>query len=93
MIGQLAAVLSSDWCREQEDLLVSNLTLYRAGPGDMGNYTCRLGGGGAEAGLGIELSTNPCEVSKCLEKASTRAFSILKLQESIKTLSKTGVLL
>ena len=55
-------MLSSDWCREQEDLLVSNLTLYRAGPGDMGNYTCRLGGGGAEAGLGIELSTNPCEV-------------------------------
>ena len=50
---------SSDWCREQEDLLVSNLTLYRAGPGDMGNYTCRLGGGGAEAGLGIELSTIP----------------------------------
>ena len=74
MIGQLAAVLSSDWSREQEDLLVSNLTLYRAGPGDMGNYTCRLGGGGAEAGLGIELSTNPCE-------PSTRAFSILKTSQ------------
>ena len=74
-------MLSSDWCREQEDLLVSNLTLYRAGPGDMGNYTCRLGGGGAEAGLGIELSTNPCEVLKCLEKASTRAFSILKTSQ------------
>ena len=81
MIGQLVAVLSSDWCREQEDLLVSNLTLYRAGPGDMGNYTCRLGGGGAEAGLGIELSTNPCEVSQCPENASTRAFSILKTSQ------------
>ena len=86
MIGQLAAVLSSDWCREQEDLLVSNLTLYRAGPGDMGNYTCRLGGGGAEAGLGIELSTSPCEVSQCPENAPTRAFSILKTPTSAFTI-------
>ena len=86
MIGQLAAVLSSDWCREQEDLLVSNLTLYRAGPGDMGNYTCRLGGGGAEAGLGIELSTNPCEVSQRPENAPARAFSILKTPTSAFTI-------
>ena len=36
-------VMINTW-RTDQDTLVSNLTLHRAGPGDKGNYTCSLPG-------------------------------------------------
>ena len=36
-------VMINTW-RTDQDTLISNLTLHRAGPGDKGNYTCSLPG-------------------------------------------------